>query len=90
VMKVETKSVTNFKCISKILIPIVDMLYKKIRSVCNFSVLKIVKIEPANKVEGFVFKMTCLYCLENITFHIFQFATRNGINKIFPYMYRHM
>jgi NRPS condensation-like uncharacterized protein len=29
------------------------MLKKEIQSLCNFSFLKIVKIEPANKVQSF-------------------------------------
>jgi hypothetical protein len=29
----------------------VEMLQKEIQSLCNFSFLKIVKIEPANKVQ---------------------------------------
>jgi hypothetical protein len=32
-------------------IPKVEMLLKEIQSLCNFSFLKIVKIEPANKVQ---------------------------------------
>jgi hypothetical protein len=35
------------------LIPTVEMLKKEIRSLCNFSFLKIVEIEPANKVQSF-------------------------------------
>jgi hypothetical protein len=35
------------------LIPTVEMLQKEIQSLCNFSFLKIVKIEPANKVQSF-------------------------------------
>jgi hypothetical protein len=35
------------------LIPMVEMLQKEIQSLCNFSFLKIVKIEPPNKVESF-------------------------------------
>jgi hypothetical protein len=31
----------------------VEMLKKEIQSLCNFSFLKIVKIEPANKVQSF-------------------------------------
>jgi hypothetical protein len=34
-------------------IPTVEMLHKEIQSVCNFSLLKIVIIEPTNKVQGF-------------------------------------
>jgi hypothetical protein len=39
---------TNFNFFS---IPMVEMLLKEIQSLCNFSFLKIVKIEPANKVQ---------------------------------------
>jgi hypothetical protein len=31
----------------------VEMLQKEIQSLCNFSFLKIVRIEPANKVQSF-------------------------------------
>jgi NRPS condensation-like uncharacterized protein len=34
-------------------IPMVDMLQKEIQSLCNFSFLKIVKIEAANEVQSF-------------------------------------
>jgi hypothetical protein len=35
-------------------IPMVEMLQKEIQSLCNFSFLKIVKIEPTNKVQSFI------------------------------------
>jgi hypothetical protein len=53
VMKRKTELLTNFKWIFKMLISIVEMLPKEIQSLCNFSFLKIVKIEPANKVQSF-------------------------------------
>jgi hypothetical protein len=31
----------------------VEMLQREIQSLCNFSFLKTVKIEPANKVQSF-------------------------------------
>jgi NRPS condensation-like uncharacterized protein len=34
-------------------IPTVDMLQKENQSLCNFSFLKIVKIEAANEVQSF-------------------------------------
>jgi hypothetical protein len=40
----------NFNFLS---IPTVEMLKEEIQSLCNFSFLKIVKIEPANKVQSF-------------------------------------
>jgi hypothetical protein len=48
-MKRKTELLTNFKFFS---IPMVEMLHEEIQSVCNFSFLKIVKIEPANKVQS--------------------------------------
>jgi hypothetical protein len=41
---------TNFNFFS---IPAVEMLQKEIQSLCNFSFLKIVKIEPENMVQSF-------------------------------------
>jgi hypothetical protein len=52
-MKGKTELLTNFKWILKMSIPTVEMLKNKIRSLCNFSFLKIVEIEPANKVQSF-------------------------------------
>jgi hypothetical protein len=40
----------------------VEMLHKEIQSLCNFSFLKIVKIEPANKVQSFF--------LEKVAFNV--------------------
>jgi hypothetical protein len=34
-------------------IPMVEMLQKEIQNLCDFSFLKIVKIEPTNKVQSF-------------------------------------
>jgi hypothetical protein len=53
VMKGKTELLTNFKLILKILVPTVEMFQKEIRSLRNFSFLKTVKIEPANKVQSF-------------------------------------
>jgi hypothetical protein len=47
-MKGKMELLTNFNLFS---IPIVEMLPKEIQSLCNFSFLKIVKIEPINKVQ---------------------------------------
>jgi hypothetical protein len=49
-MKGKTELLMNFKFFS---IPMVEMLHKQIQSLCNFSFLKIIKIEPANKVQSF-------------------------------------
>jgi hypothetical protein len=49
-----------------------------------FFFLKIVKIEPTNKVQSFFFKMRCLQYLQNITFH---FTNQNGMNQSFLYRY---
>jgi hypothetical protein len=50
VMKEKMELLTNFDFFS---IPTVEMLQEEIQSLCNFSFLKIVKIEPANKVQSF-------------------------------------
>jgi hypothetical protein len=50
VMKGKMELLTNFKWIFKMLIPTVEMLQKEIQSLCNFSFLKIVKID---KVQSF-------------------------------------
>jgi hypothetical protein len=55
-MKGKTELLTDFKQILKMSIPMVEMLYKEIQSMCNFSFLKIVKIEPLNKVQSFLWK----------------------------------
>jgi hypothetical protein len=52
-MKGKMELLTNFKWILIMSIPTVEMLKKEIQSLCNFSFLKIVKIEPANKVRSF-------------------------------------
>jgi hypothetical protein len=49
-MKEKKELLTNFKFFS---IPMVEILQEEIQSLCNFSFLKIVKIEPANKVQSF-------------------------------------
>jgi hypothetical protein len=49
-MKEKKELLMNFNFF---LIPIVEMLKEEIQSLCNFSFLKIVKIEPANKVQSF-------------------------------------
>jgi hypothetical protein len=52
-MKGKTELLINFKWIFKMSIPTVEMLQKEIESLYNFSFLKIIKIEPANKVQSF-------------------------------------
>jgi hypothetical protein len=52
-MKEKKELLTNFNFFP---IPTVEMLQEEIQSLCNFSLLKIVKIEPANKVQGFFSK----------------------------------
>jgi hypothetical protein len=66
-------------------IPMVEMVYEEIQSLCNFLFLK---IEPANKVQIF-FRKTCLQCVLNIIFHIVHFTNRNGMKQSFPCMYDH-
>jgi hypothetical protein len=52
-MKEKKELVTNFKFF---FIPMVEMLQEEIQSLYNFSFLKTVKIEPANKVQKFFSK----------------------------------
>jgi hypothetical protein len=61
-MKGKTELLTNFKWIFKMLIPMMEMLKKEIQSLRNLFFLKIVKIEPANKIQSFVLKKRCLQC----------------------------
>ena len=56
-MKGKTESLTNFKFF---FILMEEMLLKEIQSLCNFSFLKIVKIELANKVQSFIFRKDAL------------------------------
>jgi hypothetical protein len=49
-MKGKKELLTNFNSFS---IPTMEMLQKEIQSQWNFSFLKIVKIEPTNKVQSF-------------------------------------
>jgi hypothetical protein len=49
-MKEKKELLTNFEIF---FIPIVEMLQKEMQSLCNFSFLKIVKIECTNKVQSF-------------------------------------
>jgi hypothetical protein len=46
-MEEKMELLTDFNFIS---IPMVEMLQEEIQSLCKFSFLEIVKIEPANKV----------------------------------------
>jgi hypothetical protein len=40
----------------------VEMLQKEIQTLCNFFFLKIVKIEPANKVQSFFSERDAFKC----------------------------
>jgi hypothetical protein len=57
VMKGKTELLINFK---KKIISMVEIFQKGIQSLCNLSFLKIVKIEPVNKVLSFFFRKRCL------------------------------
>jgi hypothetical protein len=48
-MKGIMELLSNFKIF---FIPMVERLQEEIQSLCNFSFLKIVKIEPTNKVQS--------------------------------------
>jgi hypothetical protein len=52
-MKGKLELLTNSKWILKFSIPTVEMLQEKVQILCNFYFLKIVKIEPANKVQSY-------------------------------------
>jgi hypothetical protein len=54
VMKGKMELLTYFKWMLKMLIPMVEILQKEIQTLCKFSFLKIVKIEPPNQVQSFL------------------------------------
>jgi hypothetical protein len=85
-MKEKMELLTNLKWIFKMLIPTVEMLQKEMQSLCNFSFLKIVKIESANKVQSFFQNEMSLVPVKH-HFHIFHFTNRNGMNQSFPCRY---
>jgi hypothetical protein len=58
-MKGKMELLTNFNFF---FIPTVEMLLKEFQSLCNLFFLKIVKIEPANKVQSSFFRKRCLQC----------------------------
>jgi hypothetical protein len=64
-MKEKTKLLTNSILF---FIPMVEMLHKEIQSVCNFSFLKIVKIEPANKVQSFILERDAFSARKTLLF----------------------
>jgi hypothetical protein len=67
VMKGKTGLLTNFNVFS---ISSVEMLEKNIQSLCNFSFLKIVKIEPTNKVQSFFPERdACIACKTYLSLH---------------------
>jgi hypothetical protein len=51
-MKGKMELLMNFKWIFKRSIPMVGVLQEEIQSLCNFSFLKIIKIEPSSKVQS--------------------------------------
>jgi hypothetical protein len=61
-MKGKTELLMNFKWILKMSIPTVKMLQKEIQSLCNFSFLKVVKIEPANEVQSSFLEKDAFQC----------------------------
>jgi hypothetical protein len=64
----------------------VQMLQKEMKSLCNFSFLETVKIEPANKVQSFFQKEMPSVPVKH-HFHNFHFSNRNGMNQSFPCRY---
>jgi hypothetical protein len=71
-MKEKMELLTNFKFFP---IPIVKLLPKEIQSLCNFS-LKIVKIEPANKVQSVFFGRNALSARKTSLFISFTLLIR--------------
>jgi hypothetical protein len=61
-MKGKTELLTNFKRIFKMSIPTLEMLQEEIQSLCNFSFLKTIKIEPTNMVQSFFFRKRYFQC----------------------------
>jgi hypothetical protein len=72
-MKEKMELLTNFKFFP---IPIVKLLPKEIQSLCNFSFLKIVKIEPANKVQSVFFGRNALSARKTSLFISFTLLIR--------------
>ena len=58
-MKVKKRIANKFQIF---LIPTLEMLQEEIQSLCNFSFLKIIKIEPTNKVQSFFLRKRSLQC----------------------------
>jgi hypothetical protein len=54
----------------------VEMLQKEIQSLCNISFLKIVKIEPANKVQSFLSERDALSACKTSLFISFTSLIR--------------
>jgi hypothetical protein len=81
-MKGKMELPTNFNVF---FIPMVEMLQKEFQSLCNFSFSKIVKIEPANKVQSLFLERNPFSARK--TLHIFHFTNWNGMNQSFPCRY---
>jgi hypothetical protein len=64
-MKGKKELLTNFNFF---LIPTVEMLHKQFQSLSNFSFLKIVKIEPANKVQSFFLERNAFSACKTLLF----------------------
>jgi hypothetical protein len=80
----EKKLLINFEFF---FIPMVEMLQEEIQSLCNFSFLKIVKIELANKVQSIFLEKDPSSARKTSLFHIFHFTNWNGMNQSFPCTY---
>jgi hypothetical protein len=65
------------------LIPMVEMLQKEIQSLGNFSFLKIVKIEPTNKVQSFFSKWVAFNARKTSLFISFTSLIRMEWTKAF-------
>jgi hypothetical protein len=55
----------------------VEMLHKEIQNVCNFSFLKIVKVEPANKVQFIFLEREAFSARKTLLFGTIFFYLKN-------------
>jgi hypothetical protein len=82
-MKEKKELLTNFNFF---FIPMVEMLQEEIQSLCKFSFLKIVKIEPTNKVLSFFQKKIPSVPVKH-HFSYLHFTNWDGMNQSFPRTY---
>jgi hypothetical protein len=72
------KEKTKLRTINFFPIPIAEMLQKEILSLCKFFFLKIVKIQPTNKVQSFFSKRDAFSACKTSLFISFTSLTPTG------------